>query len=735
MPSLEEGLVLVYDGDRCQVVEILGSVVVLVDSHSRARRVRLVDLLTPRSEGGLAQLPRDKNDDRGGDGDTLFGVLWKNASPRARKAAHSIAADVREVETGFRSGTSLIAEPGEPRPEYDPKATRLGDRRRAKALERQVSVRTVQTWCTRYRDLGEPGLLDGRSLRHGTFLANLAPEWLETCNSVLDELAPLAKIQKKVVLGWIEDRLLQREARGDYGEQEIRRPSRSTANNVLIELDRGRGLFTGSTKGKRSIAGKPSPPYGRAVGRRPGQYLILDTTRLNVFGLDSMRGRWDKVEMTTALDLASRTIRGVRLTPRSSKSVDVSSVLFEAMQPFDLPTSWSTSASWPYSGLPDTIVVDTDAIKVPQYWTNEDERIRREQLGHARSLKRQTDDVAHDDGLLPETIVVDHGKVYVSEHVTNFCARHGISIQPARIAMGSDKGQKGRWYGTIESLLQELPGYKGRSVDGRSEHPETEVVYTIQQLEQIVREWIATVYHHTPHSELIDPHLPGVTMTPTEAHQRGMAISGRLRVPHDRNLLIEMLPIEMRYFNHYGVDVRGLRFTGPIVAKYQNRSRLVTAGRHDWPFHYNPDDMRQIYFQDPDDRRWHTLHWIKANELDMPFSLDALEHAKSIAEDRGGRKDVEQALIELLGRLGISRGSTPREKLIAARAVAQREDSRLPINQPSSLSTVRRLLDAHHAATPTDSTPIPADIDSVPPYTAPTAEPTAEFYDDVMEDL
>jgi transposase InsO family protein len=62
----------------------------------------------------------------------------------------------------------------------------------------------------------------------------------------------------------------------------------------------------------------------------------------------------------------------------------------------------------------------------------------------------------------PESIVVDHGKVYVSEHLTSVCRRMGISIQPARLRTGRDKGPVERFLRTLrEDLLQALPGYKG----------------------------------------------------------------------------------------------------------------------------------------------------------------------------------------------------------------------------------------------------------------------------------
>ena len=62
----------------------------------------------------------------------------------------------------------------------------------------------------------------------------------------------------------------------------------------------------------------------------------------------------------------------------------------------------------------------------------------------------------------PEIIITDHGKIYVSDHLNSVCRRLGISIQPARVRVGRDKGPLERFFGTVrEGLLQYLPGYKG----------------------------------------------------------------------------------------------------------------------------------------------------------------------------------------------------------------------------------------------------------------------------------
>ncbi len=84
-----------------------------------------------------------------------------------------------------------------------------------------------------------------------------------------------------------------------------------------------------------------------------------------------------------------------------------------------------------------------------------------------------------------------------------------------------------RFFKTLDTFLQELPGYKGADVSGRGDDIEGEAVYTVAQLEQIIREWIATVYHLRPHQSLKDPQLPGVTLSPpAERYDQGLAVAG-----------------------------------------------------------------------------------------------------------------------------------------------------------------------------------------------------------------
>jgi hypothetical protein len=224
-------------------------------------------------------------------------------------------------------------------------------------------------------------------------------------------------------------------------------------------------------------------------------------------------------------------------------------------------------------------------------------------------------------------------------------------------------------------------------------------VYTIPQLEQIIREWIATVYHLRPHDSLTDPNLPGVNLSPAQKYDQGLAVAGTLRMPTDRNVLLELLPVVKRQFNHYGVEIHKLRYTGDSVAKYRNRARSIHRDKGtEWPFVVNPDDLTKIYFHDPEDNSWHTLEWEHKGAFDVPFGLDALEYAKKIAIRQGRPSQVDDVAAQLLEDWGAGRGLTPSERRMSARMAAQLNDKEPDPDGVWSLRTVQRMLDAELTA-------------------------------------
>ena len=115
--------------------------------------------------------------------------------------------------------------------------------------------------------------------------------------------------------------------------------------------------------------------------------------------MEEVTGRWVGAQLTIAQDLMTRGICGLRVTPVSTKAVDVAGVLFETVaapivaQDAKLPGSPARRPLALYHGVPEHLVFSEDAPEsASTRWS-----------------------------CPPETIVVDHGKVYLSEHVIAAC--------------------------------------------------------------------------------------------------------------------------------------------------------------------------------------------------------------------------------------------------------------------------------------------------------------------------
>jgi len=690
--DIRVGATFSWDGSLCTVIEMAGNAIVVQDANRRLRRLHYAELLRPPADGGRARFPRDPD---AGLVDPLA-LIWTQLSPADQEAVHQRAEHVREVLTGYKSGNAAYPRPGEPRPEYAPDTGKMA-RYRAKAEELGVSERTISNWIARYLEADELGLMDTRRVKPTRGLGNLDPRWVDMVRTIQAEQEAEPRVPSKVIMRRVEARLER-----EYGPGVVKIPSKSLRYRAFRDLDWGRNTFSGSTKAKRSNANKPQGTFGNLAPTRPGEYVLMDTTPLDVFGFDPVTGEWMNSELTVAMDLYDRAIVGMRLTP-TARAMDVAGVLLEAMRPFDLPETWGPAASWPYTGVPETLIVREDHIEV------------------ARFLRAN----------LPETIVVDHGKIYLSEHVMSVCSRLGISVQPARLYMPTDKAAVERFFRTIKELLAQLPGYKGEDLSARGRNPEDDAVFTVSQLEEIIREWIATVYHVRPHSELADPRLPGMEMSPQQRYEQGLATAGRLRLPQDRNVVLEMLPVVRRTIQRYGIENWTLRYKDDdgVLRKYRNRSQSLYNEGRDWPFFVNHDDVRYIYFRDPEDSTWHTLSWERLKEFNAPFGIDALEYAKKLAATNPDIPDTEAALTALLARWGAGQDLTPQERRASARHVAAHRHE----TETATVTSIRMTqeLIARNRPAP----PLPSEELAGPPISQSPSTPPLGGDDDVDEEL
>lgn len=719
--TLRTGLPLIYDGEQFTIAEIEGRRILLQHMSAEGRPTwRQVDLPVllahPSTEFLVETSPAEP----------AAAALLGGLSSAEDDALTVRFRHVQEVRFGFQLGSSELALEGEPRPDYAP-GMPLMHRYRAKATELGVDPATVRRWVSKVERDGPAGLVSKRQPKG--VLDRADPRWLEMARTVIGSLEKSSRPVRGLVLMEIEERLAKK-----YGRDEVSIPKQTTGYALLKELGRGTNAFQGSTKGKRSIANRPQGVFGKLRATRPGEYVVLDTNSLDVFAMEPVTCRWVQCELTVAMDLYSKVITGLRLTPVSTKSTDVAGVLFETIRPREVPSA-GTGEPLPYCGVPSTVVFNAEKLVD-----------------------------AHGQPLLPavaaETIIYDHGRIYVANHIASVSAKLDISLQPARPHTPTDKPVE-RWFKTLnQGLLAALPGYKGPDVHSRGEKVEDEAYFFLDELEMIIREWITLIYHRRHHRGLTVPEVPGLKLSPLEMFEHGVNRAGPLRIPSRPGLAFEFLEEEWRPIHHYGVEINGLRYNGDGLDDYRNRispHRGEHAGK--WPVAVDRADIRKIYFQDPErSHLWHTLDWEHAPALNGPASLEALKYARRIAAKTHRFPDTKRALIELLERWGAGLTVDRAERRMAVRLSQDRlrlmgEDGS-GVDEIAELPSVRRLteLSSPNAGTGRRQAPdvqvgvVPADEDlggdddeDEECEAAPADEETAglvdedEYYADVWE--
>lgn len=627
------GTRFVHDGDIYEIIEIAAGthgMDVVAACGASVRRMTLTELLSDarvRLLCAASDAARDHEDD---ERETAALTLARLNEAELREL-HQRVEHVQEVLTGYRSGNRELARPDEPRPGLDPSLP-LEARYSTKATEIGKTARTVKRWVADFQRYGPAGLAS-RRLTVKTFTDE---RWVQEALEVMASYTNLSRPTRKAVIRKINHSCIER-----YGDGVINAPSRPTAYRVLSMLEKRHPLFRLSTQRNRDIAGRPSQPYGKLHATRPGEYVYMDTTRLDVHALDPITLQWVNVELTVAMDAVTRCILGLRLRP-TTKAVDGVSVLLQCYRPHPAAAHWPDHAVWPEHGIPRYLLIDRDAY----------ERQAPKASGPA---------------IVPETIVVDHGKIYVSDHMISVCNRLGISIQPARIREPRDKAPVERFFLTIrEGLLQHLDGYKGPDLYSRGLNVESRAFYYVDELEAIIREWVAAVYHLRPHDGLVEPGLPSARFSPAAMYEHSLSRSGFVEVPADPNLAFEFFEVRKRTITHSGVKIKNRLYSGPILNDLAGqRSPYTGRFRNGWPVYIDPEDIRFVYMCHPTEHTWHALQWEHAAKLAAPFSADALEFARGFAARRHRFVDDELALDELLDRWEVESKSSVAERRIA----------------------------------------------------------------------
>ncbi|WP_211328451.1 hypothetical protein [Thermomonospora umbrina] len=330
------------------------------------------------------------------------------------------------------TGLPPEAEPGAvPRPEYDPQTRTVKERAAAKAAELGVGLRTVFVRRARHVEQGLWGLVDQRAVREWQATGRGDARVVQAVREALDAETQ-ASTGTRSRLIWKVTKALE----AVHGPGVVPLPGRTTFYRLIDSLSTGRHTF-GSASTRRQLANRPEGPFEPTSADRPGEQVQIDSTPLDVMVLLD-GGVTVRADLAIAVDVATRTICAAVLRPAGTKAVDASLLLAKMLVPEPMRPGWSQSLAMSRSLLPHASLMDIDARM----------------------------EAAAKPVIVPDGVVIDGGKVFVSDTFMRACERLGISVQRARQNTPTDKAVVEATFPSINTLFtQYLAGHTGSNTD------------------------------------------------------------------------------------------------------------------------------------------------------------------------------------------------------------------------------------------------------------------------------
>ncbi len=158
------------------------------------------------------------------------------------------------------------------------------------------------------------------------------------------------------------------------------------------------------------------------------------------------------------------------------------------------------------------------------------------------------------------------------------CTRLGINLQLGRKGKPTDKPHVEAVFGTInEQFSKHVAGYKGNNVVQRGKNVEEAARWPIPDLEDFFAEYVVSVYQRRHHDGLVMPGFPDLRLSPNEAYALSVARSGYVACPTDPALYYELLPIQWRTIQPYGIEYQYLTYDADILYRYRKSTSPTRA--------------------------------------------------------------------------------------------------------------------------------------------------------------
>jgi hypothetical protein len=362
---------------------------------------------------------------------------------------------------------------------------------------------------------------------------------------------------------------------------------------------------------------------------------------------DGVPGR---VELTGIIDVATRTVTAAVLRP-TTKSVDASVLLARTLTPEPMRPGWAEALRMSRSVLPHRRLLAID-----------------DRLEHAAARPV----------IVPETIVADRGKVFVSRNFRASCAALGINFQPTHPSSPTEKPHIEKMMSAVGTLFaQFVSGYTGSNTERRGRKVEAQPLWSMLELQGLLDEWIVACWQNHRHDGLRDPVVPGRMFTPNEKYAVLVEAAGYVPVALSADDYIELLPACWKAVNAYGVKLKYRSYDAEQLNPLRRQPSGVPPRKNLWEVRYDPYDVSRVWLRnhwDPESG-WITLFWKQLRRDGIPFGELAWDHVRA-QMPQATEEEIATAVQELLRRANrgpqTDTGPRPskRDRRVAARTHA-----------------------------------------------------------------
>lgn len=492
---------------------------------------------------------------------------------------------------------------------------------------------------------GVPGLLDQR--RFG--LADARPRSQDP--RLIEAVVAVKEAQTRKATGtrgrviWLTQLELER----THGPGVVPMPSRATMYRLLNELDAGEHTF-GSALTRRTASNQPRHMHGVTSGMRPGERVLIDTTAMEI--LVECDGDQVRPDLTILLDEASRSVLAAIVTV-GTRSIDIVVVLARALVP--------------YGSRPEAVHVNRRNIA--RAWIGDDD-----------ALSEQFEDMRHAQPyIFPETITTDRGSSYVSRHFSDACRSLGISLNLAAKYTPTHKAKVETMFDTIKDLFTQYSiGFVGENPAMRGDElVPTDQLLTLEQLQELLDDWIAVTWQNRPHSALRDPRNPRFVLSPNQMVAAYREIAPELQIPMDADRYIALLPIEWRVINAYGVTDGHRRYDSDRLNGMRRKRSPHKHQDGKWPVHIDPYNPMTVWLEA--DGELIPLTW-RSPFNGAPMADEIWRVARAQATARGEDTPTADDLDEVMRRY-MNAGNKPKSRRQGQREKVTRADPLQLTNQ------------------------------------------------------